>query len=240
MLLVNKDNEIDTYDWLDNKSVDLVITNDLNHVEMNVCHIYSQVSSHINLVEIEHKHENEMELLSTLARFARLDLKLSECLSEFAKSALFISEAILSNVIVVRPDNTLRRTGIVHSRDNIEPDKILEFLKNDPKPSSDYLISSMHENRLQLNVDENHPVLLSASEVLGNTVNASFAFPLRRLDKTMCIIECFMPKSSLNNVSVNTVRLIEKSSEQLSILFERNESESRLQKQFKQLKKDYQ
>jgi len=92
------------------------------------------------------------------------------------------------------------------------------------------------EARLQLLIQPDDPEHQAASVELGCEISGRFIYPLRSFGRTMCLVECWLPGKSLELVSVDLVRLIEKSSEQFSLLFERKQADKQLKRQYKRLK----
>ncbi len=179
------------------------------------------------------RHQAETGLLTAIARFSRLEMKLSECLSELARSTGQLTQAVMVNVIMVRRDGSLRRSSISYIADGVDAQC---WLRQDLSPTSPKLQQVVEEARLQLQIQPDDSEHIAASEMLGCTISGRFIYPLRSFGRTMCLVECWLPAESLPLVSVDLIRLIEKSSEQFSLLFERKQADSQLKRQYKRLK----
>lgn len=185
------------------------------------------------LTGTQSRHEAETDLLSAIARFSRLEMKLSDCLAELAKSTGLLTQASLVNVIVVRRDGRLRRSSVAYVADGVDAKG---WLAENQAPTSASLLQVVEEARLQLQIQPDDPEHIAASEAMGVSIAGRFIFPLRSFGRTMCLVECWLPADSLGLVSVDLVRIIEKTSEQFSLLFERKHADSQLKSQYKRLK----
>ncbi len=179
------------------------------------------------------RHHAETELLSAIARFSRLEMKLSDCLAELARSTGLLTNAALVNVIVVRRDGRLKRSSVTYSAEGIDAQA---WLAENQSPTSTSLLQVVKEARLQLQIQPDDSEHLAASVSMGLDISGRFIYPLRSFGRTMCLVECWLPAESLQLVSVDLVRVIEKSSEQFSLLFERKHADSQLKRQYKRLK----
>ncbi|MGB0866730.1 MAG: sensor histidine kinase [Granulosicoccaceae bacterium] len=179
------------------------------------------------------RHQAETALLSAIARFSRLEMKLSECLAELASATGQLTNAVMVSVVVVRRNGSLRRSSVSYQAEGIDA---TAWLDNNLVPDSPQLHQVVKEARLQLQIQPDDPVHIAAGEALGCEVSGRFIYPLRSFGRTMCLVECWLPADGLDAVSVDLVRLIEKSSEQFGLLFERKQADSQLKRQYKRLK----
>ena len=191
------------------------------------CHTFAMICG------TQSRHQAETSLLTAIARFSRLEMKLSDCLAELARSTGLLTNAVMVNVIMVRRNGTLRRSSISYESEGIDSQA---WLSQDQTPTSQKLLQVVDEARLQLQIQLDDPDHLAASDALGCNISGRFIYPLRSFGRTMCLVECWLPADSLQLVSVDLVRLIEKSSEQFSLLFERKQADTELKKQYKRLK----
>jgi signal transduction histidine kinase len=179
------------------------------------------------------RHKAETGLLTAIARFSRLEMKLSDCLAELARSTGQLTGAAVVNVIMVRRDGTLRRSSVTYQADDIDAS---QWIAANQAPSSSRLLQVVEEARLQLYIQADDPEHQAASDQLNCEIAGRFIYPLRSFGRTMCLVECWLPAKGLELVSVDLVRLIEKSSEQFSLLFERKQADKQLKRQYKRLK----
>ncbi len=195
--------------------------------------LQAELQTHALICGTQSRHRAETGLLTAIARFSRLEMKLSDCLAELARSTGQLTGAAVVNVIMVRRDGTLRRSSVTYEADGIAASR---WLASNQAPCNPKLLQIVDEARLQLLIQPDDPEHQAASVELGCEISGRFIYPLRSFGRTMCLVECWLPGKSLELVSVDLVRLIEKSSEQFSLLFERKQADKQLKRQYKRLK----
>ena len=199
--------------------------------------LLSQVSAELHTNALmsgtQVRHQAETDMLSAIARFSRLEMKLSACLAELVQSTGLLTGASMVNVIMARRNGLLKRSSLIYQAEGVDAS---EWLSQDQEPISPQLLTVVEEARLQLRVQADDPELIAASKAMGCEIAGRFIYPLRSFGRTMCLVECWLPADGLKLVSVDLVRLIEKSSEQFSLLFERKQADSELKRQYKRLK----
>lgn len=197
----------------------------------------SQLSAELQTFNLitgtQSRHHAETALLTAIARFSRLEMKLSDCLAELARATGELTNAVMVSVIVVRRDGSLRRSSVSYQAEGVDAS---DWLSTTLSPTSPQLMEVVREARLQLQIQPDDPIHIAASEALGRSISGRFIYPLRSFGRTMCLVECWLPKDGLEMVSVDLIRLIEKSSEQFGLLFERKQADSQLKRQYKRLK----
>lgn len=198
-----------------------------------VAQVSAELQTFAMISSTKTRHHAETNLLTAIARFSRLDMKLSDCLAELARSTGLLTNGAMVNVIMVRRSGSLRRSSISYAPDGIDAQA---WLKQDQTPTSPKLLQVVEEARLQLHIQLDDPDHQAASEALSCDISGRFIYPLRSFGRTMCLVECWLPSDSLKLVSVDLVRLIEKSSEQFGLLFERKQANTELKRQYKRLK----
>ena len=211
-----------------------VVLSDSHAREQNLrAQITSELKTSLFFQNTVHKHHAEKDLLSAIARFSRLEMKLSDCLAELARSVCVITEGVYANIIVVRRDGTLKRSAVGYQREDVDPSG---FFSARSLPDCPHLANAVNEARLQLIMRSDDPEHIAASEDLGIPISGRFIFPLRSFGRTMCLVECWLSDQGLQNTSVELMRAIEKSGEQFSLLFERKQADSQLRSQYNRLK----
>lgn len=194
------------------------------HSELATCDLIAQTHK---------KHQAEKDLLSAIARFSRLEMKISECLAELARSVCVITDGVCANVVVVRRNGTLKRSAVCYEHTDVGA---ADFLASQSFPDCPHLTNVVSEARLQLVMQPDDPAHIAASKAFGLPVSGRFIFPLRSFGRTMCLVECWLSEQGLQNTSVELMRAIEKAGEQFSLLFERKQADSQLRSQYKRLK----
>ena len=195
--------------------------------------LLAELQTHALICGTHSRHQAETSLLTAIARFSRLEMKLSDCLAELARSTGQLTGAAIVNVIMVRRDGTLRRSSVTYECEGVDA---TEWLAENQAPQCPKLLQVVDEARLQLQIQPDDPEHLAAAARLGCDISGRFIYPLRSFGRTMCLVECWLPARGLEMVSVDLVRLIEKSSEQFSLLFERKQADKQLKRQYKRLK----
>ena len=182
------------------------------------------------------RRQAEVNLLTTLAQFSRMELSLSDCYKEFNNTIGLISGALLSNVLLIDADDGIARSNIVYARDPIADHIAEKFLKDHRYQFNNIVKKAAAEGALQICLDKDDGELNALATMANVTIDGSVAFPLKSYRRTLAVIQCFLQKEQLDQVSVELIHLVEKSSEQLSVLLERQEAETNLKKQYEHLK----
>ncbi len=221
--------------WIREHSANAVVNASQGGDEL-CAQLWSQISVHHQFARLRRQHLAETDLLTALARFSRMELELTDCLEEFARSSGLISGALLANVVLVNRDSHLARTSVMYIHQRVPAEAARALISDNFTPTSELLLQTVTEGRLQLTIDQDEDFNREASMALGEVVAGRFAFPLRSFGRVMSVVECFLPANALDTVSVDLVRVIEKSGEQLSVLFERKEAETQLKTQYERLK----
>lgn len=178
------------------------------------------------------QHRAEIDLLSALARFSRLEMKLRDCLKEFARATAIITNAIFANVVVVPRDGTLRRSRISYASDDVD---LSSLLRDNRHPKCPLLEQTINEARLQVQLDPDESMRETSRRTGLGELGGRFVYPLCSGGRVICLVECWLPPDALDDISVDLVRLIEEASEQFGLLFDRKEAESKLRKQYQRL-----
>ncbi|MCB1748271.1 MAG: hypothetical protein H6977_12725 [Gammaproteobacteria bacterium] len=178
----------------------------------------------------------EHDLLTALARFSRTELGVSECLAEFTRSIALISGAVLANVVTVRKDGRIERSRITYRAAGTGADAGEKLVTIDPTPDRPVITRAAREGSLTVSLDESPRFYRDLGDLVGLPLAGSFTVPLKSFTRTLCVVECFLPAGGLEAVTVDLVAVIEKSGEQLGVLLERHEAETRLKRQYQRLK----
>ena len=198
------------------------------------------VQSELNTYKIIQKKdiqkEAEVGLLTTLARFSRMELGANECFEEFCKTISLVSGSTLSYVWKVGGEEQLERQGAPFKGDDVLSEEMVEEYQ---KAFCDSIMvkKSFLESSTQISVDPDIDDHKTASEKLGRPIGGSMAFPLKCYNKPIAIIQCLYDQEQLGNISIQQVEIIEKSAEQFSVLLERQRAEEKLQSQYQRLQK---
>ncbi len=198
--------------------------------------IISEIKTYKQFKTSADRRQAEIGLLTTLAQFSRMELSLHDCVSEFNNTIGMISGALLSNVLLVGENNVISRSSTVYSTALIPEHIAKKFVETHQHQFNNTVSKASSEGALQICLDQNDAELKSLTELSGVNIDGSLAFPLKSYNRTLAVIQCFLQKEQMDQVSVELIHLVEKSSEQLSVLLERQEAEKNLETQYERLK----
>ncbi len=237
-ILVCRDEElaVEDLDLITEHGVDTVLDESCRTPERVLAQLGAYLRTYRDFRDTRARQAVENDLLTALARFSRAELTVSECLAEFTRNAARISGAVLANAVLVRRDGRLHRSRIADQAADLAEGAADKLIAIEPVPARPLLARTAQGGRLSVSLDESARFYRDLGELIGVPLGGSFAFPLKSFTRTLCIVECFLPAGGLDQVTVDLVNLIEKSSEQFGILLERFEAEARLRKQYERMK----
>ena len=178
----------------------------------------------------------EVNLLTTLAQYSRSELELSDCFREFNNTIGIVSGAELANVLMINDADGINRSDIFYAVSKSNTDKAQEFISNTKIPFNESIYKAMGEGAMQICLADDVEEHSALSKLLNLPIAGSLVFPLKSYNKTLALVQCFLQKEQMDHVSVELIKLVEKSSDQLSVLLERREAERNLQNQYERLK----
>lgn len=232
IVVMHSDSEkLDEVEWLEEFQVNACLCARQEKSLFNQSVLKREIDT-FNYIESTNKqHDAETEMLMCISQFSRANETTKELLSTFSQSLARLCHAAYSCEIYISND------GYRASSAKDTPNNMNEAFQSifTCKSLPNFLLKTIEEQQPQidlLHANSGIDALLSQSSA---SIGSYLAFPIVVYKRVLCLLFFLILESEMSRVSMRQINIINKASEQLTILLERRKAEYSLKNQYKRL-----
>ncbi|MGH1486071.1 MAG: sensor histidine kinase [Cellvibrionaceae bacterium] len=224
---------LDEISWMEELQVNGCLLAEEKKKSFNLTTLNREIDTFLHIDNNRRQHDAETDMLMCITQFSRDNESLTELLKTFSSTLSTLCYSSCGFHIRIKN----RTEGTIDYCDN-KNDLITEKINNTLGLPSipDYLQRTLDEKHPQINLLPENIDLKILENTIGEKIGSYLTFPIAAYDKVLYLLMYFIPESQMNKVSMKQINVINKASEQLTMLLERRQAENSLKKQYKRLK----
>tara|TARA_R110002012_G_scaffold318732_1_gene537626 strand:- start:185 stop:2056 length:1872 start_codon:yes stop_codon:yes gene_type:complete len=233
ILLHQPEYDLDQVSWLGTMQVNGCLLAEQSKRAFNLSILNREIDTFIHIENNRRQHEAETNMLMCMSQFSRSSESVAELLKIFSStlSALCYSSCCL-HIKILEHDR-----GSIEYCDSEAPALIDAFNRALHLPAlPDFLKKTLDEKQPQINLIPEEIELGHVEEKLNVAIGSYLTFPIVAYSKALYLLMFFVSDEQMDKVSMKQINVINKASEQLTLLLERRQAEHSLKRQYKRLK----
>lgn len=177
------------------------------------------------------QHDAETEMLMCISQFSRANETTKVLLSTFSQSLARLCHAAYSCEIYINND------GYHAVAANDTPSDMNDAFESlfTGKALPNFLLKAIEEQQPQIDLLHANSGIDSVLDQSSTPIGSYLAFPIVVYKRVLCLLFFLIPESDMSRVSMKQINIINKASEQLTVLLERRKAEYSLKNQYKRL-----
>jgi len=178
------------------------------------------------------QHDAETEMLMCISQFSRANESTKALLNTFSHSLARLCHAAYSCEIYIENNNRYRAVAATDTPSNMA-DAFKNTFMGSTLPA--FLLKAIEEQQPQIDLLHANSGIEAVLQQSSVTIGSYLAFPIVVYKRVICLLFFLIPESDMSRVSMKQINVINKASEQLTILLERRKAEYSLKNQYKRL-----
>ncbi|WP_269520297.1 sensor histidine kinase [Alteromonas sp. BMJM2] len=223
--------KLDEVEWLEEFQVNACLCARQERALFNQSVLKRELDTFDYIESTYRQHNAETEMLMCISQFSRANETTKELLGTFSQSLAKLCHAAYSCEIYISNDD-YRASAATDTPSNMI-DAFDSLLTGKSLPN--FLLKTIDEQQPQIDLlhatSGIDAILKQSSVVIGSYL----AFPIVVYKRVLCLLFFLIPESDMSRVSMRQINIINKASEQLTILLERRKAEYSLKNQYKRL-----
>lgn len=177
------------------------------------------------------QHDAETEMLMCISQFSRANETTKVLLSTFSQSLARLCHAAYSCEIYINSDGY----HAVAAKDT--PSNMNDAFESlfTGKTLPNFLLKAIEEQQPQIDLLHANSGIDTVLDQSSAPIGSYLAFPIVVYKRVLCLLFFLIPESDMSRVSMKQINIINKASEQLTVLLERRKAEYSLKNQYKRL-----
>jgi phosphoglycerate-specific signal transduction histidine kinase len=232
VLLHESSFELDEIRWMEELQINGCLLAEESKQSFNLTTLNREIDTFLYIDNNRRQHDAETEMLMCITRFSRDNESLTELLKVFSST---LSKLCCSSCSFHIHMKNIDQATIDYCDNDKEGmvEKLNQLLGLPKIPG--YLQHSLDERQPQINLLPDDINLDAIQSQINENIGSYLTFPIIVYEKVLYLLVYFIPENQMNNVSMKQINVINKASEQLTMLLERRQAESSLKKQYKRL-----
>lgn len=226
--------DLDEISWLELQQVNACLSADPDRDSFNTSVLHREIDTFKHIQNRLYQHEAESNMLMCITQFSRENEPLEELLKKFSHRLSVLCYSACGFHIKLL-DNNECDVNYCDKDDHNFIDLFSQLIEAPRIPN--YLQTVIKEKHPQIDLIPEKSRLTEIDDYMGITMGSYLTFPIVAYDKVLYLLVYLIPEEDMDKVSMKQINVINKASEQLTILLERRHSELTLKKQFERLKK---
>ncbi|WP_166422365.1 ATP-binding protein [Paraglaciecola sp. 20A4] len=225
--------DLDQVNWIGTMQVNGCLLAEPSKRTFNLSILNREIDTFAHIEDNRRQHEAETNMLMCISQFSRGTESVADLLKAFSSSltALCYSSCCLHIKIQAHDQ------GHISYCDYEKSDLVDNFNQVLGLPAlPDYLKKTLDEQQPQINLLPEEINLDRIEQKLGEKIGSYLTFPIVAYNKTLYLLMYFVSQEQMDKVSMKQINVINKASEQLTLLLERRQAEYSLKRQYKRLK----
>ncbi|MGH1439537.1 MAG: sensor histidine kinase [Cellvibrionaceae bacterium] len=225
--------EIDEANWMENLQVNCCLLAEKEKTEFNITALNRELETFLHIENSRRQHDAETDMLMCITQFSRENETLKELLKSFSSTLATLCFSECCFHIKIKDNNH----GEVSYCDQNDNDFINQFTHILGLPSiPEYLQHILSEKHPQIDLLPDVIDLTPIEKQLSTHIGSYLTFPIVAYEKVLYLLFYLIPETHMDKVSMKQINVINKASEQLTMLLERRQAENSLKKQYQRLK----
>lgn len=224
---------LDELNWMGKLQVNGCLQSVENKRAFNLAIFNREIDTFEHINNNRKQHEAETEMLMCISQLSRNKESISELLKIFTASLSSLCYSICSFHIKIESNDK----GVIDYCDS-ENNNIVNDLNTlfDLPEMPQFLKVSFDEKKPQINLLTDDKNLHIVEKNLEQKIGSYLAFPIISYNKSLYLLIYLIPDDHMDKVTMKQINIINKASEQLTMLLERRQAENSLKKQYTRLK----
>ena len=225
--------ELDEVSWMEELQINCCLLADPSKHSFNLSTLNRELDTFMHIENNRQQHDAETDMLMCITQFSRDNENLGELLKSFSSTLSSLCYSACGFHINVQD----KHLGKVEYCDQQNASLMVDFKNIFGLPNiPNYLQHILDEKHPQIDLLPEAIDLKIIEEKINTNIGSYLTFPIAAYDKVLYLLIYFIPESQMDKVSMRQINVINKASEQLTMLLERREAESSLKKQYSRLK----
>ena len=224
--------DLDETHWMEDMQINGCLLADEEKRCFNHSALNREIDTFLHIDNNRRQHDAETDMLMCITQFSRANEPLHELLKTFSKTLESLCYSACSFHLKIVDQQQGRLDYCSQQQDGLmETIQQILGLPNLPQ----YLQNTLTEKHPQIDLLPDNVQFQSLEEKLQCKIGSYLTFPIVAYDKILYLLIYFIPESHMDKVSMKQINIINKASEQLTMLLERREAENSLKKQYQRL-----
>lgn len=233
VLLKQAQFDLDEANWMEQLQINCCLLSESEKQTFNIIALNRELDTFLHIENNRRQHEAETDMLMCITQFSRDNESLSELLKSFSATLATLCFSECCFHIKIQENNQ----GEVNYCDKGDNDFINQFTRTlGLPPIPEYLQHILIEKHPQIDLLPEVIDLKPIEEQLDAHIGSYLTFPIVAYDKVLYLLFYLIPETHMDKVSMKQINVINKASEQLTMLLERRQAENSLKKQYQRLK----
>ncbi len=232
LVIYEPDYILDELKWMSSLQVNGCLPALASKQTFNLAMINREVETFLYIDNSQRQHKAETEMLMCISRFSRNNEPLLALLNVFSSSLSALCYSMCNIHVQIMPNNQ----GAIDYCDidtEVFIESLNEFLTLPNLPN--FLVNALEEKQAQINLLPDELNLTALESALNQKVGSYLTFPVIAYNKPLYLLVYLISEEHMDKVTMRQINIINKASEQLTILLERRQAESSLKKQYNRL-----
>lgn len=233
ILLYNTEYSLDELHWMSALQVNGCLQAIESKMSFNIAICKREIDTFIHIDNSRLQHEAETDMLMCISRFSKEKESISNLLKTFSSTLSVLCYATCSFHIKIESNSqgTIDYCNFEHESVINELNHIFNL------PSLPTLLqNTLDEKQPQINLLPEELDLNFIEKYSGEKIGSYLTFPIIVYTKSLYLLIYLIPENHMDKVTMKQINIINKASEQLTMLLERRQAENSLKKQYQRLK----
>jgi len=225
--------ELDEVSWMEDHQVNACLVTAEDRLLFNTTALNRELDTFSYIDSNQRQHDAETDMLMCITQFSREKESIAELLKKFSQTLSVLCYSSCSFHLKIK-DNTHCEINYCDHEDSQLTDTFSSISGLPAVP--DYLQHAFDEKHPQIDLIPEKTDLTDIESSLGVEIGSYLTFPIVAYNNVLYLLLYLIPESHMDKVSMKQINVINKASEQLTILLERRQAETSLKKQYQRLK----
>jgi len=231
VVIHSESEKLDEVEWLEEYQVNACLCARQDKSLFNQSVLKRELDTFDYIESTYKQHDAETEMLMCISQFSRANESTKVLLSTFSQSLARLCHAAYSCEIYINNDGY----RVVAAKDT--PSNMQNAFESvfSGKSLPNFLLKAIEEQQPQIDLLHADSGIDAVLEQSVAPIGSYLAFPIVVYKRVVCFLFFLIPESDMSRVSMKQINIINKASEQLTILLERRKAEYSLKNQYKRL-----
>lgn len=233
VVIHSESEKLDEVEWLEEYQVNACLCKRQDRDLFNQSVLKRELDTFEFIESTYRQHNAETEMLMCISQFSRANESTKALLSTFSQSLARLCHAAYSCEIYI-DNNDGYRAVAAKDTPSAMSEAFTDVLTGKTLPN--FLCKAIEERQPQIDLLNAHSGIDAILDQSSAPIGSFLAFPIVVYNRVLCLLFFLIPESEMSRVSMKQINIINKASEQLTILLERRKAEHSLKTQYKRLK----